>query len=145
MSSQSIQIKKLNPSIQIPEYQTNGSVGFDLAASQEVTINPGEIQLIPTGLVVKVPVGLMLMLVSRSSTPRKKGLTKPHSIGIIDQDYCGETDELKIQVYNFTDSPVVINKGDRIAQGIFVPVVKAEFLEVDSHNQESRGGFGSTG
>ena len=145
MSSQSIQIKKLDPSIQIPEYQTNGSVGFDLAASQEVTINPGEIQLIPTGLVVKVPVGLMLMLVSRSSTPRKKGLTKPHSIGIIDQDYCGETDELKIQVYNFTDSPVVINKGDRIAQGIFVPVVKAEFLEVDSHNQESRGGFGSTG
>ena len=85
------------------------------------------------------------MLVSRSSTPRKKGLTKPHSIGIIDQDYCGETDELKIQVYNFTDSPVVINKGDRIAQGIFVPVVKAKFLEVDSHNQESRGGFGSTG
>lgn len=145
MSSQSIQIKKLDPSIQIPEYQTNGSVGFDLAASQEVTINPGEIQLIPTGLVVKVPVGLMLMLVSRSSTPRKKGLTKPHSIGIIDQDYCGETDELKIQVYNFTDSPVVLNKGDRIAQGIFVPVVKAEFLEVDSHNQESRGGFGSTG
>jgi len=145
MSSQSIQIKKLDPSIQIPEYQTNGSVGFDLAASQEVTINPGEIKLIPTGLVVKVPVGLMLMLVSRSSTPRKKGLTKPHSIGIIDQDYCGETDELKIQVYNFTNAPVVIKKGDRIAQGIFVPVVKAEFLEVDSHNQESRGGFGSTG
>jgi len=145
MSSQSIQIKKLDPSIQIPEYQTNGSVGFDLAASQEVTINPGEIQLIPTGLVVKVPVGLMLMLVSRSSTPRKKGLTKPHSIGIIDQDYCGETDELKIQVYNFTNQPVKIQKGDRIAQGIFVPVVKAQFIEVDSHNQESRGGFGSTG
>ena len=145
MSSQSIQIKKLDPSIQIPEYQTQGSVGFDLAASQDVTINPGEIQLIPTGLVVKVPVGLMLMLVSRSSTPRKKGLTKPHSIGIIDQDYCGETDELKIQVYNFTNQPVKIQKGDRIAQGIFVPVVKAQFVEVDSHNQESRGGFGSTG
>jgi len=145
MSSQAIQIKKLDPSIQIPEYQTQGSVGFDLAASQDVTINPGEIQLIPTGLVVKVPVGLMLMLVSRSSTPRKKGLTKPHSIGIIDQDYCGETDELKIQVYNFTNQPVKIQKGDRIAQGIFVPVVKAQFVEVDSHNQESRGGFGSTG
>lgn len=145
MSSQSIQIKKLDPSIEIPQYQTNGSVGFDLPSSADVTINPGEIQLIPTGLVVKVPVGLMLMLVSRSSTPRKKGLTKPHSIGIIDQDYCGETDELKIQVYNFTNQPVKIQKGDRIAQGIFVPVVKAQFVEVDSHNQESRGGFGSTG
>jgi dUTP pyrophosphatase len=145
MSSQKIQIKKLDASIQIPEYQTNGSVGFDLAASQQVTINPGEIMLIPTGLVVKVPSGLMLMLVSRSSTPRKKGLTKPHSIGIIDQDYCGETDELKIQVYNFTEKSVTIEKGDRIAQGIFVPVIKAEFLEVTSHNQESRGGFGSTG
>jgi len=145
MSSQSIQIKKLDPSIEIPQYQTNGSVGFDLPSSADVTINPGEIQLIPTGLVVKVPVGLMLMLVSRSSTPRKKGLTKPHSIGIIDQDYCGETDELKIQVYNFTNQPVKIQKGDRIAQGIFVPVVKAQFVEVDSQNQESRGGFGSTG
>ncbi len=145
MSSQSIQIKKLDPSLEIPQYQTNGSVGFDLPSSADVTINPGEIQLIPTGLVVKVPVGLMLMLVSRSSTPRKKGLTKPHSIGIIDQDYCGETDELKIQVYNFTNQPVKIQKGDRIAQGIFVPVVKAQFVEVDSHNQESRGGFGSTG
>ena len=140
-----IAIKRLDKSLPLPEYQTTGSVGFDIASSQDMEIQPQEIALIPTNLVIKVPEGYMLMLVSRSSTPRKKGLLKPHSIGIIDQDYCGDTDELKIQVYNFTSQPVQISVGDRIAQGIFVPVLKAEFVEVDSHNSTARGGFGSTG
>lgn len=145
MSLSQIAIKRLDKSLPLPEYQTHGSVGFDIASSQQITIQPQQIALIPTNLVIKVPQGYMLMLVSRSSTPRKKGLIKPHSIGIIDQDYCGDTDELKIQVYNFTDQAVTIEPGERIAQGIFVPVLKAEFIEVDSHNSNSRGGFGSTG
>ena len=140
-----VSIKRLDKSIPMPEFQTHGSVGFDIPASKQVTIEPNEIALIPTNLVIKVPENFMLMLVSRSSTPRKKGLLKPHSIGIIDQDYCGDTDELKIQVYNFTKQTVTIEPGDRIAQGIFVPVLKPSFIEVESHSTQSRGGFGSTG
>ena len=67
------------------------------------------------------------------------------SVGIIDTDYCGEDDEIKIQVYNFTDSPVKVEKGDRIAQAIFVKVATPEWHEVEQMSDTSRGGFGSTG
>jgi dUTP pyrophosphatase len=143
--SLSIKIKRIDKSLPLPKYQTQGSVGFDLYSRKQLTIEPGKIELIPTNLVVKVPQGYMLTLVSRSSTPRKKGLSKPHAIGIIDQDYCGDNDELLIQMYNFTSQPVQVDKLDRIAQGIFVPVLKPDFLEVDSLETNSRGGFGSTG
>ena len=139
-----IKIKKLSEDIQTPKYETSGAVGFDLAASEDKEIMPGEIALISTGLIVEVPNGYMLMAVSRSSTPKKKGLLKPHGVGIIDQDYCGPSDELKIQVYNFTKEPVKVSKGDRIAQGIFVRVDRFAFDEVDEIRKEDRGGFGST-
>ncbi len=140
-----IKIKKLDPSISTPKYETSGSVGFDIAANENCEIRPEEIKLISTGLIVEVPKGYMLMAVSRSSTPRKKGLLKPHGVGIIDQDYCGPNDELKIQVYNFTDKFVKIEKGERIAQGIFVRVDCFDFEEVSEIRKEDRGGFGSTG
>jgi len=108
-------------------------------------IQPREIAIVPANLVVKVPSGYMLALISRSSTPRKKGLLKPHAIGVIDQDYCGENDELGIQVYNFTDQTVVVEKGERIAQAVVIPVQKVQFSEVKNMNTADRGGFGSTG
>lgn len=140
-----VKIKRLDQNINIPKYETKGAVGFDLAANENCEILPGEIKLIPTGLIIEVPDGYMLMAVSRSSTPKKKGLLKPHGVGIIDQDYCGPTDELKIQVYNFTKEPVQISKGDRLAQGIFVRVDRFAFDEVNEIRKEDRGGFGSTG
>lgn len=140
-----VKIKRIDKALPLPVYETNGSVGFDLLSREDLTIDPGEIKLVPANVVVEIPKGYMLMLASRSSTPRKKGLTKPHGIGVIDQDYCGEQDELKIQVYNFTQEPTQVNKGDKIAQGVFVRVDQLQFQEVDSmnHNQD-RGGFGST-
>ena len=72
-------------------------------------------------------------------------MLKPHGIGVIDHDYCGPRDEIKIQVYNFTDKPVTVLRGEKIAQGIFVRVDKCEFEEVSQIKEESRGGFGSTG
>jgi dUTP pyrophosphatase len=86
----------------------------------------------------------MLMVTLRSSTPRKYGLLMPHGVGIIDNDYCGEEDEIKIQVYNFTANPVTIKRGDKIAQGIFTKVDKAQWEEVDRMERQTRGGFGST-
>jgi dUTP pyrophosphatase len=119
-----INIKRIDKSLPLPVYETEGAVGFDLLARENITIEPGKIELIPANIIVEVPKGYMLALVSRSSTPKKKGLLKPHSIGVIDQDYCGEADELKIQVYNFTDVTVEVEKGEKIAQGVFIRVDK---------------------
>lgn len=139
-----INIKRIDKSLPLPVYETEGAVGFDLLAREDITIEPGKIELIPANVIVEVPKGYMLALVSRSSTPKKKGLLKPHSIGIIDQDYCGETDELKIQVYNFTDSAAQVQKGEKIAQGVFIRVDKFEWNEVETMTNATRGGFGTT-
>jgi dUTP pyrophosphatase len=68
----------------------------------------------------------------------------PNGVGIIDQDYCGEGDELKVQVLNFSDEAVLVKKGERIAQGLFLPVMRVEWDEIEELGQ-GRGGFGSTG
>ncbi len=140
-----IRIKRLDKSLPLPIYETDGSVGFDLLAREDKTVDPQSIELIPGNVIVEVPDGYALILASRSSTPRKHGLTKPHGIGVIDQDYCGNDDEVKIQMMNFTDQSVTIKKGTKIAQGLFVRVDRFEFEEVDEIKKESRGGFGSTG
>lgn len=137
-------IQRIDKSLPLPVYETAGSVGFDLIARESVTIEAGKIELIPGNVIIEVPEGYMLAVASRSSTPKKKGLTPPHGFGIIDHDYCGPTDEVKIQVYNFGDSAVTIERGEKIAQGVFVRVDKFEWQEVDSIRGDSRGGFGST-
>lgn len=128
----------------LPRYETDGSVGFDILAREETIVMPGKIALIPGNIIVEVPQGYMLTIASRSSTPKKKGLLTPHGIGVIDHDYCGSEDEVKIQVYNFTESPVTVSRGDKVAQGIFVRVDKCEWEEVSEITRNSRGGFGST-
>lgn len=140
-----VKIKRIDKSLPLPVYETDGSVGFDILAREDFAIEPGKIDLVPSNLIIEVPQGYMLIVASRSSTPRKKGLMQPHGFGIIDHDYCGPEDEIKIQVYNFTDSKVEIKKGEKIAQGVFVKIDKFEWEEVDEIKKESRGGFGSTG
>jgi dUTP pyrophosphatase len=140
-----VKITRLDKELPLPTYETGGSVGFDLLARQDTTIEPGEIKLVPGNVIVECPEGYMLAVASRSSTPRKKGLTMPHGFGVIDQDYCGPQDEIKLQMYNFTSETVTVHKGDKVAQGLFVRVDTFEFEEVDQIKKESRGGFGSTG
>jgi len=140
-----VKIKRIDSTLPLPKYETKGSVGLDLISRKDMSINPKEIVLIPSNIIIESPEGYMFMIASRSSMPRKKGLSFPHSIGIIDQDYCGEEDEILIQVYNFTDNEVLIKRGERIAQGIFVKVDKVNLQEVTAMNTISRGGFGSTG
>jgi len=137
-------IKRIDKNLPLPVYETSGSVGFDILARETTTIPTKEIKLIPGNIIVKVPEGYMLMVASRSSTPRKKGLTQPHGLGIIDHDYCGEQDEIKIQVYNFTDDSVIVQRGEKIAQGVFIKIDKLSWEEVDTMENNSRGGFGST-
>lgn len=129
----------------MPSYQTAGSAGFDLASSVDMTIAPGEIKLVPTGLVFAVPAGHFLGIFARSSTPLKRGLILANGVGVLDSDYSGPTDELKIQLMNVTNAPVEIKRGDRLAQGVILPFVQAEFDETATATTVDRGGFGSTG
>jgi dUTP pyrophosphatase len=139
-----VRIKRIDKSLPLPNYQTNGSVGFDIYAREDTIIPGKNIGLVPGNIIVETPPGYMLLLALRSSTPKKKGLHKPHGIGVIDNDYCGENDEIKVQVFNATEKEVKVEKGERIAQGIFVKVDRFEWDETDSMGK-SRGGFGSTG
>lgn len=140
-----VKIKRIDKSLEIPEYKTKGAVGFDLLARVETKIKPFEVKLIPLNLVVKVPKGYGLFLFSRSSTPSKKGLIVANSVGVIDQDYSGEEDELKLSVLNVTKKNVTVEKGERICQGIFLKLSVAKFTESKKMSKKSRGGFGTTG
>ncbi len=141
----SARIKRLRPDVPLPVYQTPESAGFDLAASEDTTIAPGQVALVPTGLVIEVPHGYFLGVFARSSTPLKRGLMVANGVGVVDPDYSGPEDEVKIEVVNFTQAPVHVKQGDRIAQGLFVPVTQARWDEVAGMRPESRGGFGATG
>jgi dUTP pyrophosphatase len=139
-----VAIKRIDTDLPLPTYATAGSVGFDLMCREETEIAPRTVELIPSNVIVKIPSGYMLMLTLRSSTPLRKGLLIPNGVGIIDQDYCGEGDELKVQVFNFREEAVTVTRGERIAQGIFIPVMSVRWHAVDEMGQ-GRGGFGSTG
>lgn len=134
---------RLRESAPEPSYATPGSVGFDLSTAEPVDIEPGAIALVGTGLVFATPPGWSLLVCLRSSTPRKFGVLQPHAIGVIDEDYRGPEDELRLQLLNFTTAPVHIPEGSRIAQGLFVRTERAIWSAHDP-GHSSRGGFGST-
>src|SRR6185503_13532990 len=141
----SVRIKRLSPSVPLPQYESDGAAAFDLAAAADMTIEAGQVALIPTGLVIEVPSGMFLGIFARSSTPLKRGLMVANGVGIVDSDYCGPRDEVKIAVLNFTSAAVRVAAGDRIAQGMLLPVTRVAWEETESLRSESRGGFGSTG
>jgi dUTP pyrophosphatase len=130
---------------QPPAYQTAGAAAFDLAAADTVTIAPGQIALVPTGLVFAVPEGHFMAIVARSSLPRR-GLLVANGLGVLDSDYRGPADEAKVLVLNHTREPVTIGKGDRIAQAFVLKVPRVTFVPLTHDDGDtSRGGFGSTG
>jgi dUTP pyrophosphatase len=139
-----LKVTRLRPSAAVPTYATDGAAAFDLSAAEEVTIEPRGIKLVGTGLVVSVPDGYFLGIFARSSTPFKRGLVVANGVGVLDPDYCGPTDELKIQLLNITDAPITVKVGDRLAQGIVLASPRVEFVEGEAGGA-SRGGFGSTG
>ena len=140
-----VRIRRLRPDVSLPRYESDQAAAFDLSAASEVVIDPGRVALVPTGLVVEVPAGMFLGIFARSSTPLKRGLMVANGVGVIDPDYCGPSDEVKIAVMNFTDAPVTVQRGDRIAQGIFLTAPRVTWDEADQLREASRGGFGATG
>jgi dUTP pyrophosphatase len=139
-----IKIKRFDKSLPLPEYKTAGAAGFDLSAREETTIKPGEVGYILLNVAVATPKDHMLLIVARSST-HKQGLMPINGIGIGDSDFRGDEDEYRFPAFNFTKKIVAIEKGTRIAQGIFVKFTKAQWQEVRKMNGKTRGGFGSTG
>ena len=140
-----VRIHRLSPAAELPRYATAGAAGFDLVASQDTSVEPGRTALVPTGLVIEVPDGMFLGIFARSSTPLKRGLMVANGVGVVDSDYCGATDEVKIAVLNFTAAAVTVKAGERIAQGILLPITRVEWDESGIPDRDTRGGFGSTG
>lgn len=139
-----IRITRLRNDIELPAYKTAGSAGFDLAAAEGLTVEPGGHAFVPTGLVIATPPDHVLFLTARSSLFAKKGLVLANGIGTIDSDYRGPKDEIKIIVRNPGSAPVQIEKGERLVNAIILPIVRAEFEEGETDSQD-RGGLGSTG
>ena len=139
-------IKKLNPSIKLPEYKTNGSSGMDLIAfiKEPINIKPKTSSLIPTGLSVAFSENYEIQIRPRSGLAAKNNISVLNTPGTIDSDYRGE---IKVIIYNHGNKDFTINNQDRIAQMILTPVVKMELEETLDLPETIRGegGFGSTG
>ena len=138
-----IKIKRIDKTLPLPEYHTAGAVAFDLYSRIDTTVPPKTLERLPTNIIIEIPKGYMLEIKDRSSTLKKKGLLV--STGFIDNDFCGETDEILLQVYNLTDKEVRVEKGERLGQGVFIKIETADWEETNVMNCKSRGGFGSTG
>jgi dUTP pyrophosphatase len=139
-----INIKRFDKDLPLPKRQTKGAAAFDLTAREAVTIPSGAVGYVPLNVAVETPPGHFLLIAARSGT-HKKGIMMANGIGIIDPDYSGNEDEIKAAYYNFSAAPVVIEKGERIAQGTFVTISHPEWVETDDMPNKTRGGFGTTG
>ncbi len=139
-----IKIKLFDKSLPLPKYHTEGSVCFDLYSRETIEIKPKEIAYIPLNVAIEPPEGYWVMMAPRSSA-HKKGIVKANSIGIFDEDFCGNEDEYHFVAFNYTNKEITIEKGERIAQATLIKINKAEIKEVDEMDNQTRGGIGSTG
>ncbi len=141
-----ILIKKLNSKVKLPSYKTDGSSGMDLMAfiDKPISILPQKSELIPTGLSVAIPNNTEVQIRPRSGLAIKNNISVLNTPGTVDSDYRGE---LKVILYNHGNKEFIVNNEDRIAQMVLVPIIKANFEEVENLPKTIRGegGFGSTG
>ena len=141
-----ILIKRLSEKVKLPKYETNGSSGMDLSANidSSIKINPGKTAIIPTGISLSVPNNYEIQIRPRSGLAAKNQISVLNSPGTIDSDYRGE---IKVILINLGEKVFIVDKGDRIAQMVVCPIIKAKLKEVESLEKSHRGsgGFGSTG
>jgi dUTP pyrophosphatase len=141
-----ILVKKFDKNIKLPAYKTSGSSGMDLAAytKKKIIINPNKTAMIPTGIALAIPKNYEIQIRPRSGLAAKKNISVLNTPGTVDSDYRGE---IKIILINLSKKPFVVKSGDRVAQMILCPVMKAKLKEVKNLpiSKRNRGGFGSTG
>ena len=139
-----IKVKKLRPDAVIPKYQTIGSAGFDFHSAEDICIGSGNQKIVKTGLSCEIPRGYELQIRPRSGLAAKNRIMVTNSPGTVDSDYRGE---ICVIISNFGGQDFIINKGDRIAQGIVAPIIQVGFEVVEdlATTERAAGGFGSTG
>lgn len=142
-----IKIQKLRDNACLPAYQSEMAAGADLYAALEtpITLAPGERTLVPTGIAAQPErEDCVLLLTARSGLAVKKGVTLSNGVGVVDADYRGE---ICVGLVNLGKESVTIAPGDRIAQLLVLPILRADFTEVESLDDTDRGsgGFGHTG
>lgn len=141
-----VRVKKLHPHAVLPTYGSAEAAGADLYACLEeaVTIAPGEVYWVPTGIALEVPKGCAGLVYARSSLGAKRGLAPANKVGVVDSDYRGE---VKVVLLNHSNQPQTLQPGERVAQFVITPVLQPAYEEVDELTDTSRGagGFGSTG
>ena len=139
-------IKKLDPKVELPVYKTNGASGMDLMAfiKEPIKIAPNSSYLVPTGLSMAFSANYEAQIRPRSGLAAKNNITILNTPGTIDSDYRGE---IKIILFNHGKDAFIIKNKDRVAQMIFVPVIKMDLEETDNlpNSIRGEGGFGSTG
>jgi dUTP pyrophosphatase len=138
---------RLGTEFPLPEYATAHSAGLDLRAmlDQTLTLQPGDCHLIPTGMAIHIgDAGVCAHILPRSGLGHKQGLVLGNSVGLIDADYQGP---LMVSLWNRGSAAQTIQPGDRIAQLVFMPVLRAQFRQVEQFAESARGqgGFGHTG
>jgi dUTP pyrophosphatase len=128
----------------LPAYATKGAAGMDVVAAEELTLAPGQRRAVATGFALAIPDGFEVQVRPRSGLALKHGITCLNTPGTIDSDYRGE---VRVILANLGTEPFEIRRGERIAQLVPAPVLRAEFREVESLDETQRGagGFGSTG
>jgi dUTP pyrophosphatase len=128
----------------LPRYQTEGSAGMDLVSTEPVELAPGERKLVGTGIHVAIPAGFEGQVRPRSGLAVRHGISMVNTPGTIDSDYRGE---IKVLLINLGDSVVKLGQGERVAQLVICPVMRADWLVMESLDDTERGGggFGSTG
>ena len=132
---------QVQPGALLPQRAHSTDAGADLFSFETCEIYPGEQKLVDTGIAIKIPQGYAGFIYNRSSQG-KKGITIPHSVGVIDSDYRGN---LKVLLKNIGEDPYKITLGDRIAQLVIQPVLLVNFKDIWNDTQRGTGGFGSTG
>ena len=141
-----ILVKKFDKNIKLPTYETSGSSGMDLVAyiKNKITIKPGKTAMISTGIAIAIPKNYEMQIRPRSGLAAKKGISVLNTPGTVDSDYRGE---IKIILINLSEESFVVKSGDRVAQMMLCPVIKAKLKEVKNLPKtiRNRGGFGSTG
>lgn len=134
-----------NPDLPLPSRATEHAAGYDIRSAEDaVTLQPGEIRLVATGLVMELPEELECQVRPRSGLALRHGITLPNSPGTIDPDYRGE---LRVIMQNLGPEPVTLERGERIAQLVFARFEEPEIAEVAdvTGTERGEGGFGSTG
>ena len=141
-----VSIKKLNDKAILPTYGSEFAAGADLYAciEEDLTVNPHETVLVPTGLAMELPLGYAGLIYARSGLATKKGLAPANKVGVVDCDYRGE---VKVALHNHSEVAQTVAVGERIAQLVITPYLTAEFIEKSELSDTVRGGggFGSTG